>query len=97
MALGPNVRKLVALKMAIEAVPPGGSLESVLEFLTRDGALPAAYVRARKFAELAIATVRGACGPNPWSGRSDEEIAGMLIEKIAERDPRLRGRREWGA
>jgi len=79
---GPNVRKLIAHKMARDAVPSGGGLADALAFLTRKEAIVASARAATEWVALAIRAVREAGEPNPWREASDEEIAGELLRRI---------------
>jgi hypothetical protein len=78
--MGPNVRRLVAHKMARDAVPPGGGLADAMRFLTTPGAVVAGAHEATEWVRLAIQTVKDAPG-NPY-GDDDEAIAGEILRQI---------------
>ncbi len=79
---GPNVRKLIASKMSLDAVPAGGSFADTVAFLSsvknvQDGARKAAM-----WVNAAIQAVRCAVEPNPYNAADDETIAGVLLKEI---------------
>jgi hypothetical protein len=82
--LGPlsSVNKLLAMYIAAEAVPNGGSyLDGVRFILDEDARKKGVKVAKRKMAE-AIAVIRSMPG---YEEKTDEEIAKILVEKISER------------
>lgn len=83
--IGPNVRKLIAHKMSLDAVPAGGGFAAALDFLSRKENITASAKSAKDWVRTALRAVREAAAPNPWALSTDEEIAGYLLEKIAER------------
>ncbi len=82
---GPNVKRLIAQKMATDAIPKGGGLKAGIEFLLKPDAVIAAVKEAKEWVALAIQAVRDAADPNPWSSASDEMIAGEILRQIEEK------------
>lgn len=82
---GPNINKLIAHKMSLEAIPPGGGVLSGVEFLLDKDRLIATAKSAKKWVEDAIALIRTGAEPNPWKDAGDEEIAGELLKQIKKR------------
>lgn len=81
--IGPNLKKLMAHKMAIDAVPPGGGLWSAIEVLMSTEKMRENAQRALEWALLSINAVRCAID-NPY-GDDEETIAGAILQKIEER------------
>lgn len=77
--LGPNVRRLIAIKMAKDAITSGGGFADGMKYLTSPG-LGQRAQEAAKWVEEAIRTVKSA-PDNPW-GDDDEAIAGELVKRI---------------
>ena len=82
---GPNVKKLIAHKMAKDAVPDGGGLAAALKFLKDKDAIVNTARRATEFVYTAIALMRTCAEPNPWKDASDEEIAGEILKNVEEK------------
>jgi hypothetical protein len=78
--MGPNVRKLVAAKMARDAVPPGGGVGNAIRFLTTPGAVTDGARKAQEWVKAAIAAVKAA-PDNPY-GDDDEAIAAEVLRQI---------------
>jgi hypothetical protein len=83
--LGPNVKKLIAHKMAFDAVPAGSGIDSALKFLTSKNSISAGWVLASRWVKAALDAVRQAAEPNPWKNSSDEEIAAELLQRMEKR------------
>lgn len=83
--LGPNFKKFVLHKMSKDAIPDGGGLAAGVEFLSTPGRIGEGFRAAVEWCDAAVKAVRGAGNPNPWRESSEEEIAGVLVEKIEER------------
>lgn len=79
----PNVNKLIARKMAIDAIPSGGGLADGLKFLARAESIMDGHAKAKEWVEHAIAAVKGAPG-NPF-GDDDEAIAAEILSQIDKR------------
>lgn len=79
MTIGPNVRKLIAHKMSVDAIPPGGGLMTGVEFLLDKNRVVNSAKVATKWVEDAIALVRTS-PDNPY--KTDEEIAGAILDKL---------------
>lgn len=82
---GPNVKRLIAARMAVLAIPPNGDFMDGVRFLTDPGAVARAAREAQAFASDAIAAMRSAADPNPWRDATDEEIAGEILRAVEER------------
>lgn len=76
---GPNVKKLIAHKMSILAIPPGGGLADGVEFLMSKERVIQAAKEATAWVEDAIAVVKSA-PDNPF--KTDEEIADEILRRI---------------
>lgn len=86
--IGPNVKKLIAHKMSLDAIPRGGGFEDGLNFLSSKDNITEGAKRAKDWVKLAIESVRKAGEPNPWKDCDDEAIAGYFLKKIEERQVR---------
>jgi hypothetical protein len=86
--LGPNMKKFIAHKMSLDAIPAGGGFDAGLKFLTTPGALAEGWKKAVEWCDAAIAVIRQAAEPNPWKNASEEEIAGYMLKRIDERKKR---------
>lgn len=84
--IGPNVSRLIAYKMSVNAIPRGGSLADGLRFLSDKENVTNGASAAMTWVRTALEAVRQAVEPNPWRNSTDEEIATYLLEQIAERD-----------
>ena len=84
---GPNVQRLIARKMALDAVPRGGSMDDALNFLSSKDNITQGAKTAAAWVRTACEVVRRAGEPNPWKESSDEEIAEYLLEEIVKRNP----------
>lgn len=85
MKPGPNVNRLLIERMSLEAVPPGGGIDSAIKFLSSKDSIINGVRSAKKWVEDAIQAVRLASGPNPWRDASDEEIAGEILRQVEEK------------
>ena len=85
MTQGANVKRLIAQKMATDAVPKDGGLANALAFLSNPQVIVEGARKATEFVMLAIQAVREAAEPNPWKTADDEAIAGEILRQIAER------------
>lgn len=81
-SLGPNMKKLIAHKMSIDAIPSGGGVADALKFLTTPGSLGDGWKKAKDWVDAALTAIRSAEGLNPWKEAHDETIAGYLLEQI---------------
>lgn len=82
MKIGPNVKKLLILKMSKDAIPDGGGLAAGLNFLSSKESIMSGFRAAREWTEMAIQAVREAAEPNPWKNATDETIAGELLLRV---------------
>ena len=80
--MGPNVRRLIAEKMATDAIPPGGGIVAGVEFLSNPKAVTEGAKTALTWVAGAINAVRKCEGENPYSNADDETIAGAILERI---------------
>ena len=83
--LGHNAKRLIAIKMARNAIPDGGGFEDGLRFLSNKDLIVASAKEAAKWVADAIDAVRAAAEPNPFKSATDEEIAGEILHKIESR------------
>lgn len=81
--IGPNLKKLMAHKMAIDAVPPGGDFLDAIRVLSSPELLREQANQALEFALAAIDAVRQS-PDNPY-GQDEETIAGEVVRQIEER------------
>lgn len=81
MSDGPLFRRLVATRMALDAVPAGGGLATALAWFATPGRITESARTATAWARDTIAAIRAAGEPNPWTNASDEAIAGELLAK----------------
>lgn len=84
--VGPNVKRLIARKMSLDAVPRGGGLADGLAFLSRKENITENAKTASAWVRVAMQAVREATEPNPWKDADDETIAVYLLKQIAERE-----------
>lgn len=77
----PNVRRLVAFRMAALAIPVGSPdpIAAGAQAILQPGRLAALDREASAWVDNAIALVRQAAEPNPWKELGDEEIAGEIL------------------
>ena len=78
---GPNVKRLIAHKMSLLAIPPGGGLKDGIEFLSSKEKIVQAAKGATAWVEDSIAVIKTA-PDNPF--KTDEEIAGEILRRIDE-------------
>jgi hypothetical protein len=88
-AIGPNVKRLIAHKMGVDAIPKGGGFEDGLKFLSSREAVISGAQQASNWVIAAIRVLRQAAEPNPWKNSSDEEIAGHLLRQLHDRLDKL--------
>ena len=86
--MGPNVRKLIAHKMARDAIPDGGGLAAGIQFLSNPESVKRGAQEATQWVRDAIAVVK--LSPDNPYGDDDEAIAGEIVRRIDEKD-RQRG------
>lgn len=82
-----NINRLIAHKMSLDAIPPGtpDGLMVGVRFLSDKGRLVKSSRDAKEWVDAAITAIRLAADPNPWRDSTDEEIAGVILDKIAAR------------
>jgi len=81
---GPNVTKLLSRFIAVEAIPVGGGIADAILFFTDPEKRKLVLVNAEAKCKTALAAIKAA-PDNPY-GDDDETIAGVLLEKIKERE-----------
>lgn len=89
--IGPNVRRLIARKMAILAIPVGSGKESFsrgLDVIANRGKFSSLAAQASDWVQRAIETMKTA-PDNPY-GDDDEAIAGAILEGIEEREKEMK-------
>jgi hypothetical protein len=77
--MGPNVKKLIAHKMALDAIPPGGGVADGASFLL-SGKLGESAKAAAEWVKQAIAVIKAA-PDNPY-GDDDEAIAAEILRRV---------------
>lgn len=82
---GPNVKKLIAHKMSIDAVPANGGFRSAIDFLLDKDRIKRSARDAEEWVQASLLLIRQAAEPNPWKEADDEAIAGELLRQIDER------------
>lgn len=80
--LTPNLKRLVFTRMSREAIPDNGGFADGIKFLTTPGMMASGWKSSVAWVDAAIQVVRDAAEPNPWKIASDEEIAGVILEKL---------------
>lgn len=80
--LGPNVKRLIAEKMSIDAIPKGGGLADGLKFLSSKESIVGGFRTAATWVQAALQSVRNSAEPNQFKNASDEEIAAEIIRKM---------------
>jgi hypothetical protein len=83
MPHGPNVKRLIIRKMAIDMVPPGGGINDALATMIRPGGIEEHARSATAWVEAALAAVKAAPG-NPFGG-DDEAIAAEILRGVEAR------------
>ena len=80
--IGPKVRTLLAHYIALEAVPPGGGIESGLNFLADAERREQGTRQAMANLAAALEAVKSA-PDNPY-GDDEEAIAAAILQKLEE-------------
>jgi hypothetical protein len=83
--IGPNMKRLAIEKMSRDAIPDGGGIADGLRFLSDVNAIRNGFSEGLKFARQSVTAIRTAADPNPYRNRTDEEIAGVILEEIRKR------------
>ena len=84
--MGPNVSRLIAYKMGVDAIPRGGGFADGLKFLSNKENVTSGARAAAVWVRTALEAVRQAGEPSPWKNSNDEEIATYLLQQVAERE-----------
>lgn len=84
---GPNVRKLIMLRVAIEAIPHVNGLDDAFDILKNTDQMVLLAEAARAWVESAIMAYRHASESDPGTVklRTDDEIAGEILGELEER------------
>ncbi len=85
MDKGPNFKKIVSMKMAMNAIPKGGNFMDGVRFLVDKDMLISGFKKAWDWAEQSIIKVREATEPNIFKNATDEEISAEILKKIEEK------------
>jgi hypothetical protein len=80
--IGPNVKRLLILKMSRNAIPDGGGLADGIKFLSSKESIMSGYKAAEEWTEAVIQAVRDACDPNPFRKADNETIATEIVRRI---------------
>lgn len=89
--MGPNMKKLVAHKISLDAFPPGTggdfheNLMRGIDFIRDPKGFVASVKPAQDWAKAAVQAVRNAAEPNEWKTADDEAIAGEILKRVDER------------
>lgn len=86
--MGPNVKKLISHKMALDAVPKGGGLVDAIKFVSDAQRITASARSATEWVMTAIQAVKDAPGS---TYTDDEAIAGEILRQIEEKQRAKRG------
>ena len=76
------MKRLVAARMARDAIPPGGGFAAGVAFLLDPDRIGRVAREATAWAEQAVKLVRDAPGANPWRSADDEAIAGEVMRQL---------------
>lgn len=90
---GPNMSRLIVHKMSVDAVPSGGGIQSAIDFI-----MGGQFEKSAKDASVwALRSVEAVLAAPDFTGdRTEEGVAGMILQKLDERLNRqrqLRGQR----
>lgn len=78
--IGKNVKRLITMFMAKEAIPNGGGFKDGVDFLLNPERVRASASRAQHAAKQAIELIKNA-KDNPY-GDDDEQIAAIIISEV---------------
>lgn len=78
--LGPNMKRLMAYRVAREAIPPGGGMASAIQSIVTPGRLSELSRNALAWCDEAINAMRSA-PDNPY-GDDEETIAGAIVAEL---------------
>jgi hypothetical protein len=81
--LGPNIKRLMAFKVARDAIPNGGGFAAGMTLFTEPGRLAELSRAALEWVDQAIAAMRSA-PDNPY-GDDEETIAGVILAELDKR------------
>lgn len=82
--IGPNIKRLAAMKFSKDAIPDGGGFQDGIKALL-DKNLAQRMLKCIEWAKQAVAAVRSADEPNPWKNATDEEIAAEIFKQTEAR------------
>lgn len=85
---GPNVKRLIAHKMSVDAIPKGGGIADALAFLSSPQHIVASAKAATVWVDKVIELIKSA-PDNPY-GDDDEAIAAEILRRIEERNSERR-------
>ena len=79
-----NLKRLAIARMSAKAIPKGCGVAAAIAFLSDPKALAAARRESVGWAREAVAVLRTAKG-GEMANKTDEELAGILLEEINKR------------
>lgn len=80
--LGKNMKRLLAVRVSREAIPPGGGFAAGLDFLMNPERMKEVTRQSLEWCDQAIAAVRAA-PDNPY-GDDEETIAGVILAQLGD-------------
>lgn len=91
--LGPNMKKLISMRMASLAIPAGGDFYDGVKAIMTPGKLGEHFKEAMKWAFISVDQVKAAYD-NPY-GNDDEAIAEVLVKAAkARQEEQMKGLRK---
>ena len=78
--VGKNVKRLISMLMAKEAIPDGGGFKDGVDFLLSPERVKASFIKAQQDAMQFIELIKSA-KDNPY-GDDDEQIAAAIIAEV---------------
>ena len=78
--VGKNVKRLISMLMAKEAIPDGGGFKDGIDFLLNPERVKASVIKAQQDAMQFIELIKSA-KDNPY-GDDDEQIAAAIIAEV---------------
>ena len=80
LPVGQNVKRLISMLMAKEAIPDGGGFKDGIDFLLNPERVKASVIKAQQDAMQFIELIKSA-KDNPY-GDDDEQIAAAIIAEV---------------
>jgi hypothetical protein len=88
MDIGSNVKKLMAIKTSLVAIPKGGNVTDGIKFLSDKEKIIRTMQESLKWVKDSIGLIRTAGEPNPFKNADEETIAGELLRIMEEKRQR---------